>query len=319
MHNRSLTLMRKFYSVLLILLSIAVGAVFLYSAYTKIYSTRSLESFEYTMVEFIHLPWSLAAFASRFFIGMEAALGGLMVLHLFGRNNWVYKVALLLVSVFSIYLIYLWVTAGDKVNCGCFGDAIWMSPSTSLIKNAALILCLTLLIRFHHGWRIRFNNLAAFILFIATIVTPFVVFPIPSQQPAWLQKGHFKLDLSSLYAPGKKDIPAMDLTKGKYIITFFSPTCPHCQMAAYKMHLMKEKDPSLPFFMVLGGTHPLDEFWQKTKATNIPYCRLDEKNFFRLAGFSWPVIDWVNNGWVEAQSTYVNLDQGAIEAWLKHK
>ena len=310
--------MRKLSSILLILLSIAVGAVFLYSAYTKVYSTQSLESFEYTMVEFIHLPWSLAAIASRFFIGLEAALGGLMVLHLFGKNNWVFKAALLLTSIFSLYLIYLWATAGDKVNCGCFGDAIWMSPSSSLIKNVLLIISLLILTRFHHGWRIRFNNLAAFLLFIATLVTPFVVFPIPSQQPAWLQKGRFHLDLSALYAPGKKDIPAMDLTKGKFIIAFFSPTCPHCQMAAYKMHLMKEKDTSLHFFMILGGTHPLDEFWQKTKAQNIPYCRLDEKNFFRIAGFAWPVIDWVNNGWVEAQSTYVNLNQAAIESWLKN-
>lgn len=309
--------MRKFYSVLLILLSIAVGAVFLYSAYTKVYSTRSLESFEFTMVEFIHLPWSLASLASRFFVGLEAALGGLMVLHFLGRNNWVYKTALALVSIFSLYLIYLWITAGDKVNCGCFGDAIWMSPSTSLIKNVILIICLAILRRFHHGWRWRWNNLVAFLLLIAAIATSYIAFPIPSQQPAWLQKGHFKLDLSSLYTPGKKDIPAVNLAKGKYIIAFFSPTCPHCQMAAYKMHLMKEKNPSLPFFMVLGGTHDLTEFWLKTKASNIPYCRLDEKNFFQLAGFSWPVIDWVNNGWVEAQSTYVDLNQDAIENWLK--
>jgi len=309
--------MRKFYSVLLILLSITVGAVFLYSAYTKVYSTHSLESFEFTMVEFVHLPWTMASLASRFFIGFEAALGALMVLHLFGRNNWVYKAAIALLTIFSIYLIYLWFSAGDKVNCGCFGDAIWMSPSTSLLKNVILIICLFILKRFHHGWRVWWNNLAAFLFLIASIITPYITFPIPSQQPAWLQKSHFKLDLSALYAPGKQDAPSFDLTKGKYIIAFLSPTCPHCQMAAYKMHLMKERDPSLRFFMVLGGTHDLTEFWQITKATDIPYCRLDEKNFFRIAGFAWPVIDWVNNGWVEAQSTYVDLNQNGIESWLK--
>jgi hypothetical protein len=299
---------------LLIILSVLTGALFLYSAYTKLFP---IERFEYTMVEFAHLSWLTAAIAARFFIGLEAGIGSLMILHLFGKNKWILKAAFALLAVFSIYLIYLWITAGNHVNCGCFGDAIWMSPSSSLLKNAALLIIITLLIRYHNGWPERGLQILATILLLATASLPFILYPIPSQQPDWIKQSNYTLDLSPLYAPGKTDAPAIDLRKGKYIIAFLSPHCPYCRMAAYKMHLMKEKNPLLPFFMVIGGKSDLKDFWDKTKAQNIPYTRLEANAFYKLAGYSWPAIYWVKDSRVVAKSTYLSLNQSSIEDWLK--
>jgi len=125
--------MRLASKILLIILSVATGGLFLYSAWTKV---LPIQPFEYTMVEYLHLPWLVATVAARLLVGLEAALGGLVVLHLFGRNKLILKAAFAMVVVLSAYLVWLWSTAGDNVNCGCFGDAIWMSPSASLIKNA---------------------------------------------------------------------------------------------------------------------------------------------------------------------------------------
>ncbi len=305
--------MSKFIRISLITLSVLIGAVFLYSSYTKL---DSIFGFEYTIVGFVHLPWLFAAVTARFLCGLEAALGVLLVLNLYGRKKWVLKTALALLIVFSLYLIYLWIKQGNNVNCGCFGDAIWMSPASSLIKNAILITA-TILLLFNNGLDKKWANIVSFPLLIILITLPFFLYEIPDQQPTWLQKDKFKLDLSSLYTPGKKDIPKIDLYKGKYIIAFFSPTCPHCQMAAYKMHLMKQNNPSLPFFMVIGGSMDLSDFWAKSKAQNIPYTRLDKNKFLKLIGFSFPVIDWVNNDWVEAQTPYISLNQKEIEKWLK--
>ena len=72
--------------ILLIILSIATGAVFLYSAYTKLIP---IEAFEYTIVEFVHIPLKIAAIVARFFIGLEISLGSLIVLHLWGKGKWV--------------------------------------------------------------------------------------------------------------------------------------------------------------------------------------------------------------------------------------
>ena len=305
--------------IFLVILSILTGALFLYSAYTKIYTLESFESFQYTIVEYVKLPWLPAALSARAMIGLEAALGLLITIHLFGKNKWVLKAALALIVIFSIYLCYLWVYAGNNINCGCFGDAIWMSPSTSLIKNAFIAAALLILIKFHRGLHFRFSKWLILLLLAGLVATPYIYYPLPDTKPQWLKKGRFYLDLSPLYAPGKADIPNVDLRKGKYVIGFYSVTCPHCRMAAKKMHVMKEKNPSLPLFMVLGGkdTTNLPEFWQQTNAQNIPYTRLDGDKFTNMVGYSWPVIYFINNGWVEAQTTYIELSQSAIEEWLQ--
>ncbi len=301
-------------NILLVLLSIIIGAVFLYSAYTKLYP---IQRFEYTMVDTLHLPWVLAAMAARFFIGFEAALGLLIATHFYGKGKWVLKVALLLLVVFSIYLAYLWATKGNNINCGCFGDDIWMSPSASLIKNVLLIAGITLLHLYQKGWQFKRYNAITVSILVMLVALPFFIFAIPGNEPQWLQKNSYKVDLSSLYAPDKKDTPAVDLQKGKHIIAFLSSTCPHCQMAAYKMHLMKLNDTTLPLFFVIGGTRDLTHFWEKTQAKNIPYTRLAQDPFIKLAGTSWPAIYFVSNDTVVAKSNYVTLSQQQVEDWLK--
>ncbi|MBN8670602.1 MAG: hypothetical protein J0L80_07935 [Chitinophagales bacterium] len=309
--------MKKLVSVLLTILSVAVGALFIYSAYTKLYTIQSFESFQYSIVEYVKLPWLVAAIGGRYLIGVEMGLGILLITHLWGKNKWAPKAAAILTIIFSIYLVYLWIYAGDDINCGCFGDAIWMSPSASLIKNAGLLIALQIITRYHNGFRNAKLAWTGAAIAIACSIVPFILYPLPDTHPQWLQKGRFQLDMTKLYEPGKTDTPTVDLRKGKHVIAFFSLKCPHCQIAAYKMHIMKANNPSLPFQMVIAGKDENKaEFFKKTKAENIPYTKLKGEDFTNLVGFSWPVIYLVKDGWVEAQTDYVTMSQGAIEDWL---
>jgi hypothetical protein len=312
--------MPKLLHFLYIFLSLLTGATFLYSAYTKVYP---IQPFEYTIVEYLHLPWLFAAIGARVLIGIEAALGALILVGIYGRRKWVLKAALILLSIFSLYLIGLWVSAGNDVNCGCFGDDIWMSPSVSLMKNAALILFTILLIKYYNGLQFRGSERISAYVFAGILIIPFIINTIPPQQPSWLKSGKYKIDLTKLHTDDKPPIPY--LSQGKHIIAFVSRSCPHCRMAAYKMHLMKKENPKLPFFLVIGGTtSDLTEFWKETKAQNIPYTRLSEKLFMEYASgsatganyISLPYIVWVNNGWVEAKADYSTLNKAAIEKWL---
>ena len=89
-------------------------------------------------------------------------------------------------------------------------------------------------------------------------------------------------------------------------------------MAAHKMHIMKKRNPSLPFYLVIAGKDQyLESFWKETKAIDIPHTRLDADSFTNMVGFAWPVIYGINNSYVEASSNYVQLDQSVIEKWLK--
>lgn len=321
--------MRHIIRVLLVLLSVATGALFIYSAYTKLFPT--LQSFEYTIVEFAHFPWLLAAVTARFFVGLEIGLGSLMVLHFFGRKNWVLKAALYLLVLFSLYLVYLWASVGNDVNCGCFGDAIWMSPAASLVKNAVMIAVLLLLIRFHKGFETKFITGYTPVLLGIAVMSIFVLFYIPMSPPDFLRKDRYRVDFSQvglsggsmpdIYDPADTNVRThnIDLSKGKHIIAFFSQGCPHCRIAALKMHLLKQDNPNIPFFMVIGGSADLADFWKKTNAQDIPYTRLDKDHFLNYTGGVFPLIIWVNDGWVEAKATYNTMTKNSIETWLNNK
>jgi hypothetical protein len=306
--------MRLLARILLIILSVATGALFIYSAYTKV---RPIQSFEYTLVDNARLPWLLAAVAARFFIGLEAGLGLLIALQLLGARKWVLKLAIAVLIVFSGYLIFLWIRVGNNVNCGCFGEAIWMNASTSLIKNAVLLIILAVLNRYHHGWPYRRLNIAPPLLLIGMIIVAYVIYPVPPAGADWLGKKKYQLNLTYLYAPGKADKPTMDLAHGKHILAFFSASCPHCRMAAYKMHLMKEEDTTLPIFMIIGGTSSLTDFWKASNAHNIPYCRLAVEPFLKYTGGVFPTILWLDNDTVVAKSDYITLSQAEMEQWIK--
>ncbi|RYE23640.1 MAG: hypothetical protein EOP51_09895 [Sphingobacteriales bacterium] len=309
---------RKLVSALLALLSIATGIVFLYSAYTKAATIESFETFQFTIAEYLHFPWVLSAVFAAFMIGVEAALGALLIFNLYGARKWVLKGAIAMLVAFSIYLVYLWAKMGNDINCGCFGDAIWMSPSASLIKNLLLAIAIGLLMLFHRGLMFKRSTLVIWAIAAIVIAVPYIIYPLPDTEPEWINKDRHQIDLTSLYAPGKTDAPTVDLTKGKHVIAFMSLSCPHCRVAAYKMHVMKERNPSLPFHLVLAGKEKYwKPFFDQTKATNIPNTRLDADTFTGLVGYSWPVIYLLNDGWIEAQTNYVQMDQNQIENWLK--
>lgn len=309
--------MRLFKTISLSILALLTGALFIYSAYTKIYSLESFERFQYTIVEYVHLPWWLAVHCSRLLTGMEGALGILIAAHMFGKRKWILSIAIWLLVAFSIYLVYLWAAVGNDINCGCFGDKIWMSPASSLVKNLMMIAVIFIIKRFHTGFSFKWTKWVVPILFVGITASTYIIFPLPSTQPDWLKKDKYEIDLSALYAPGKTDVPKTDLKKGKHVIAFFSLTCPHCKMAAYKMHVMKKKNPSLPFHIVYAGKSKyMKDFWKDTQAQSMPHTRLSADDFTNIAGFSWPAIFLVNDGWVEGQTNYVSMNQAEIEKWL---
>lgn len=313
--------LRTFFS----LLSVALGAVFLYSGYTKLVP---IQPFEYTLVERLHFPWMVAAIVARLLIGIEFGLGALLVLQLTGKGQWVVKWAVGLLLAFSVYLAGLWLVAGNDVDCGCFGDSLFMRPSSSLLKNAALLLVSGLLIRYHKGLHFRYSGSIIIALLLVGAVLPFILFAIPASQPNWLRKDSYKIDFTPVYQPANGYLPDTqvvataqlpDLRKGKHIVAFISQGCMHCRIAAQKMHLMKQQQPSLPFFLIIAGTSPLDDFWKHTQARDIPYTRMAKEPFLQYTGGQFPIILWVNNGWVEATADYNTLSKEEILTWLSKK
>lgn len=118
------TLLRVFYAL-----------SFIFSAYTKFIAPGYFEIV--LMDQGLANSRNFAAHMTRFIIGLEFALGAVLILPFYTRKLVLFSQILLL--FFTAHLIYL-IGIGDNENCGCFGEMISMTPITSILKNSFLFL-----------------------------------------------------------------------------------------------------------------------------------------------------------------------------------
>ena len=293
-----------------------MGGVFIFSAYTKLYP---IEPFEFTFAEF-GLSWQIAPFIARFLIGFEFLIGVLLVLNI-QLKKLTYKLTIITLLVFCIYLLLQIFISGNKGNCGCFGTTIQMTPLQALLKNIGMLAVFIGLYKLHDGF--NFGKPAKYtigILLITSIALPFILNPVRlDYSEAYLNKPekNFKLPLDTLYNNALLNTPPKELSKGKHILSFMSLTCSHCRIAAKKIHILNEKNPAIPFYMILNGKPgDLARFFEDTHTENVPYCMLKGSHFIYLAGLTLPTIYLVNNSVVETEVDYIILDQEEIEKWL---
>lgn len=299
------------------LLSSLLGFVFLYSGYTKLYP---IELFEYTFVDLGIGGWHLAPFIARFMIGLEFFIGILLVFSLYIKRFTI-KLTIGSLFFFSAYLISIMLREGNNSNCGCFGTALVMTPLQALIKNGIMLVVSCIIFKYYEGF--NFNKAGKW-LFLSLGITSFGMPHVLNYvdfnySEAYLTKKEntFKLELDSVYKDAKIRTPPKTLSTGKHVIAFMSMTCPHCRIAAKKLRIFKQKNPTLPIYFILNGDYQkIHAFFDDTKARNIDYCILNGKNFVYLAGLNMPAIYLVNNSVVDTEVNYMELDQAEIEKWV---
>lgn len=304
--------------IFLIFLCSLMGAVFIYSGWTKLFP---IEPFEYTFVDLGFINWQVAPFIARIMIGVEFLIGVFLLFNL-NLHKITYKLAIVTLLAFCIYLILLMIIVGNKGNCGCFGDSIKMTPLQALIKNIIMLAIFFVLNKFHNGWELPQKlSLITPLIYASTLAFPFVRNPIELNYSAvYLNKDtqNFKLELDSLYNNATLNIPPKTLSEGKHVIAFMSMSCPHCRIAAKKMRIIHERNSQIPMYIVLNGKdEKLKPFYDDTHAEEIPHCILNGKNFIFLGGLNLPKIFLINNSIIEFDIDYIDLDQEELEKWLK--
>ncbi len=305
--------------VITILLSISIGLLFIVSAATKIFP---MEPFEYQFVDIGIASWKTAPYIARFFIGMEFFLGMLLILNI-ALKRFTLKFAVALLSIFSIYLIYKIITEGNTGNCGCFGETIKMSPLEGIIKNVVLIAaCIVCYLSSENDlWNSTWKKIVIPVLFTGAMCLGFFVYPMDAKFISSMDKTNinYKVPLELMYGDSQKEKPKIDLTKGKHIIAFLSLTCPHCRIAAKKLHVIHKKNPEIPIYIALNGDKKLlPEFFDDTNTQNIPHnLFLGPKDWMQVAGLSLPNIMYVDNSIVQKKCDGREVDQDDMETWLK--
>lgn len=294
-------------------LRIIVSALFIVSALAKLSKGHLLDSpyfaistFEVKQLYSIGFSEGLAPYFSRTLIGIELALGLLLL-----QNNWLRKflipITITMLAVFIGHLTYVtYLSGGNSGNCGCFGELLPMTPIEAIIKNIVAVGMLVYLYKLlpktanDGNFWILTTVLFATILGIYMLapiqppatnftVSPMMETPQDSVSGAVVQVDSIKKEtpisevkkdtikkVENINEPQKvksgnaKFFPSID--KGKKILCYFVPGCDHCRAAAKELTEMRKKDASLP---------PLSVIFMNEEAELIP-------DFFKEAGANYP-------------------------------
>jgi uncharacterized membrane protein YphA (DoxX/SURF4 family) len=308
---------RLFQKIIVSILCIFTGAVFIFSAISKI---PTLEQFGWTIVETTFLNWTVAEWTARLLIGFEFFLGILFIAHLRLKKIAI-PFSLFILSIFTIYLLLVIKSTGNSGNCGCFGEVVAMTPLQSVYKNIVLIVLIIIIAFFQREWDFKYSIWAIAILLGITLAIPIIVNP-PESIYIYEKQADITqpIPLSILYQSEKNTPPTIELRKGKHIISFMSLTCEYCRKAAKRIRIMKEKNPSLPFYVILNGDKSnLDDFFKDTRMTNVDYSMFNGAQQFALmnAGNALPSIKWVQDTTLIRESNYLTINEADIEKWLK--
>lgn len=123
----------------------AVAALFIVSAIAKLYPSPyfAISTFEVKQLYPLGFSADVATYFSRILIGLELALGILLLLP-YRLKKWIIPAAILLLAIFTIHLsIETFSKGGNSGNCGCFGSLLPMTPLEAIIKN---IIAMALLV-----------------------------------------------------------------------------------------------------------------------------------------------------------------------------
>ncbi len=297
-------------------ISVLLGIVFLFSAYTKLYP---IELFEFSFIEIKVANWTTAPYIARFFLAFEFFLGLLLILNFKGNNRLVAKTTLGLLIAFTLYLLAIIILQGNNGNCGCFGTYIKMTPLESIIKNIVLMGLCAVLLFLPEGKNYFTNKTLLGVLIIGSFMTPFILNPLNETHPPDTNEINYTLKLDALYANERLEKPKVDLRQGKRVIAFLSLTCPHCKIATHKLNLIHEQYPELPIYYILNGdSADLKNFMEETKTRDIAYCFMSLKEgFVDNAGLNLPSILWVKDAKVENRTKYTELEADDLMKWYR--
>jgi hypothetical protein len=120
---------------------IIVAFLFIISAIAKMYPSPyfAISTFEVKQLYTLGFSENIAPYFSRILIGIEMALGLLLL-----QNHWLRKfivpMTILLLVIFVLHLTYVtFLSGGNSGNCGCFGELLPMTPIEAIIKNLVAI------------------------------------------------------------------------------------------------------------------------------------------------------------------------------------
>lgn len=301
---------------------IIISFLFLISAVAKLYPSPyfAISTFEVKQLYPMGFSEDFAVYFSRILIGIELALGLLLLQNNFLRRI-VIPATMLMLVVFTVHLtIDTLQTGGNSGNCGCFGSLLPMTPIEAIIKNiVALILLVIYLFVTPKTATEKSNIWVLGTVKFASILALFMIAPIQPktvevstetaiEQPAIETQTNVSVapieetpttetvtETSEIAKP-VVDEPAKtksgytqyfsNIDQGKKILALFVPGCEHCRDVAKELTEMKAKDKNFPKIQIVfmnEEPEKIPDFFAFAGA-NYPYKIIEVIPFWKLLG-----------------------------------
>lgn len=281
---------------LLLIIKISVAALFLLSAFAKLYPTPLYgitKVFEQGQLIPMGFSPEFAPYFSRFIIGVEFFLAFAIL-----QRNFLKKIILpstiLLLTLFSLHLAYQ-VFLGDSENCGCFGELIPMTPLQALIKNVITIAVLFYLYKnTKEDCERNFSKLS--IQLLTALLLMFAFVPVQTVGKNKRVAGFSEYVVSDI-----------DINDGKKILAFFDAGCEHCMEAAKSIRQLAEQIDYFPQMHIIFSDSEEDkipaffEFAGKNFSYQVlPFYNEDDEinSYLEILGYEYenPAIIYLDNG-----------------------
>lgn len=299
-----------------LVLRILVGLVFVASAILKYIS---IDIFDLYVFEHNLFSVSATETLTRLLITAELMLGIMLIFNIYARLA--YYAALAFLAGFTLYLFSLpYFFDVDITHCHCFGDAIVLNRTESLIKNIALLGCLAF-VSPKFATRRKWETWVFIILSIITF-TVFMVISAPNYLYTIVHKDKVQIDIplyeSALLHSGKET----EFNDGKQIICMYTTGCRFCKRAALKLHLIL-KNNQLPENNVKAifwsGTPDslIHNFFSEQKVPLPEYTTFRVDTFLNITGGRMPVLLFSDHGSIVRKANFITLNEKMVAGFFE--
>ena len=216
--------------------------------------------------------------------------------------------------------------------------AVYRYIHTLSISLFIVMICVGLLasFRFYNRWYVTL------VLLLAPLVAIFILTPPDS----WFYKNsdeRFDQQLFSsqiladtavvadstvvadtLLESGEPALLDVGLDQGRHIVTFFSPGCGFCKLAAGKITTIvsrsnMECDKIIYVFPLVPDTSRYEKFYTESKSSHFVEKRIDKNLFLKITRGAFPLVVLVDDGEVKASFAYRNIDEKKITDFMNGK
>jgi len=331
----------------------------LLSAVAKLYPSPyfAISTFEVKQLYPMGFSESFAPYFSRILIGIELALGILILQKNFLRSI-VIPSTIIILAVFTTHLTIETIqNGGNSGNCGCFGSLLPMTPIEAIIKNViAMILLVWLFVIIQKTSERKDNYWVLTTVTFATILLLFMIAPIqpieskftvstpeesvtdtiPLTNMDTITAAKVKDTVNKVSAakevikvesnePEKKKSGFSQyfssIDKGRKTLCFFVPGCDHCRVAAKELTELRKTTKNFPEISIIFMNEEADlipDFFKEAGA-EYPYKIIEVIPFWNILGSKrdTPGVKYLWNGNVYKYYDGINENKFDVQDFQK--